>query len=177
MSGNIDIFVIDQIGDGRLATSAHPAAAGDPATNIEAVAAAGFQQVVSLLEPAEAESLGLEREVRLVETRDMRFVSFPIADFSEPVSVSAFAALSQRIYRDLQAGRSTLVHCRGGVGRSGLLAVAVLIQGGMSVQDAISLVTRKRGKPSPETGQQSQWLETNAVRLRTRSEQATEGSI
>ena len=177
MSGDIDIFVIDEVGAGRLATSAHPAAAGDPAVRIEAVAAAGFQQVVSLLEPAEADSLGLESEPGLVEAEGMTFISFPIADFSEPDSLPAFADLAQRLYRDLQSGRSTLVHCRGGVGRSGLLAVAVLIQGGMSVQDAKSLVTHKRGKPSPETGRQSRWLETNATRLVTRLGRNTGTSI
>ena len=168
------IYRIEQIGEGWLAISPQPAAEGDPRTRVEQIAAAGFHQVVSLLETAEADALGLGHEMELVESMKMAFVSFPIADFSEPGSVSEFAGLSQRLFCYLQAGRSTLVHCRGGIGRSGLLAVAVLLQGGMNVHEAIARVTERRGSASPETTAQRQWLADNAAGITARASASRE---
>jgi protein-tyrosine phosphatase len=140
---------------------AHPASAGSVASAIDEIAAAGFDQVVSLLEPAEAEALGLAREAELVAARSMKFVSFAIPDMGLPASGEDFARLAQALFTQIVAGSNTLVHCRGGIGRSGLLAAAVLVQGGTDVEAAFSRVSLRRGRRVPEAPQQGAWLHSN----------------
>jgi len=154
-------FRIASVGKGFLAVMAHPAREGDAALIIRDLAAQGVRQVVSLLDPDEALELGLENEAELVHEQSMDFVSFPIPDLGLPGSINDFARLSQRLYQQVAAGTNTLIHCRAGVGRSGLLASAVLLHGGRTVQQAFVQVSHMRGCKVPETPQQGDWLLAN----------------
>jgi predicted protein tyrosine phosphatase len=159
------IYRIDTIGAGSLAIMAHPASGAAAAARIAEIAASGIDQVISLLEPAEARSLGLQHEGELIGAQSMEFVSFPIPDMGLPASIDAFAQLSRRLYRQIHAGRHALIHCRAGVGRSGLLAAAVLMQGGRDAQQAFARVARRRGMPVPETVGQGAWLAANQATI------------
>jgi protein-tyrosine phosphatase len=161
MSDVPDIYRIASIGEGYLAVMPHPASAGDLDASIGALAAQGIRQVVSLLESKEAQMLGLEREAELVVQHSMRFLSFPIPDMGLPGSIDEFGRLSRQLHREIGSGSSTLVHCRGGIGRSGLLAAAILLQEGLEVQQALAEVARKRVRRVPETSEQGAWLVAN----------------
>jgi protein-tyrosine phosphatase len=50
------------------------------------------------------------------------------------------------------------VHCYGGIGRSPLVAAAVLVRSGRSAQAAWQLVGRARGLRVPDTDDQRDWL-------------------
>jgi hypothetical protein len=154
-------FTIDAIGTGFLAVSAHPAQFGNAAMMIRDMATGGVRQVVSLLQPDESRELGLGNEAALVIEQSMEFVSFPIPDLGLPGSIDDFAGLSQKLFHQVEAGINTLIHCRAGIGRSGLLAAAVLLHGGRSVQQAFMQVTQMRGCQVPETEQQGDWLLAN----------------
>jgi protein-tyrosine phosphatase len=154
---------------------AHPASAGSVASAIDEIATAGFDQVVSLLEPSEVDALGLAREAELVAARSMKFVSFAIPDMGLPASSEDFTRLAQDLFTQIVAGSNTLVHCRGGIGRSGLLAAAVLMQDGTDVQAAFSRVSLMRGRRVPETSQQGAWLQTNQRLVTQRVEGGTQG--
>jgi protein-tyrosine phosphatase len=161
MTALAGIYRIDTIGAGSLAIMAHPASSGDATSRIAEIAASGINLVISLLEPAEAQLLELQHESELVNAAGMDFVSFPIPDMGLPVSVEAFAQLSRRLYQQARAGDHALIHCRAGVGRSGLLAAAVLMHAGRDAQQAFARVARRRGMPVPETSGQGAWLEAN----------------
>jgi protein-tyrosine phosphatase len=152
------VYRIDTIGNGYLAVMEYPGLRQDAASEIEDIARQGVSHVVSLLEPAESIALGLEQEAALVNAASMSFESFPIEDMGLPRSVDDFASLSYRLYRLVDSGSSTLIHCRGGLGRSGLLAAAVLLHGGGDVEQAFARVARGRGRRVPETPQQEAWL-------------------
>jgi len=154
-------FTIDSIGKGFLAVMAHPAREGDAVTIIRDLAAQGVRQVVSLLDADEARELGLENEAELVHEQSMDFVSFPIPDMGLPRSVDDFAGLSKKLFLQVEVGINTLIHCRAGIGRSGLLASAVLLHGGRNVQQAFVRVSDMRGCQVPETAQQGDWLLEN----------------
>jgi protein-tyrosine phosphatase len=161
MTDQAEVFRVDSIGGGCLAIMAHPASAGSVATTIDEIAAAGFHQVVSLLEPAEADALGLAREAELVAAKSMKFVSFAIPDMGLPACSADFAQLAQLLFTQIDGGTNTLIHCRGGIGRSGLLAAAVLLHGGKDVRAAFAQVSLVRGRRVPETAQQGAWLQAN----------------
>jgi hypothetical protein len=154
-------YRIDAIGKGFLAVSAHPAQCGNAAMMIADMATGEVRQVVSLLQPGESRELGLVNEAALVNEHSMEFVSFPIADMGLPESINDFARLSQKLFHQVEAGINTLIHCRAGIGRSGLLVAAVLLHGGRSVQQAFTQVTQMRGCQVPETAQQGDWLLAN----------------
>jgi protein-tyrosine phosphatase len=176
MTSAVEVFRIDSIGEGCLAIMAHPASAGSVTSAIDEIAAAGFDQVVSLLEPAEAEALGLAREAELVAARSMKYVSFAIPDMGLPASSEDFACLAQALFTQIAAGSNTLVHCRGGIGRSGLLAAAVLMQGGTDLQAAFSRGSLMRGRRVPETPQQGAWLQSNQWVVTNAVAGATQGT-
>jgi protein-tyrosine phosphatase len=165
MSTPAGIYRIDAIGEGSLAISAHPASSADADSRIAEIAASGIDRVISLLEPAEAQSLGLQHEGDLVSAQAMDFLSFPIPDMGLPESIDAFAQLSRRLYRQIHAGGHTLIHCRAGVGRSGLLAAAILMHGGRDAHQAFAHVARRRGMPVPETSGQGAWLAANQATI------------
>jgi protein-tyrosine phosphatase len=118
MTVQVEVFGIDSIGKGCLAIMAHPASAAGAdsvANTIAEIAALGFHQVVSLLEPAEAEVLGLAQEAELVTAQSMKFVSFAIPDMGLPANSEDFTRLARLLFTEIDAGTNTLIHCRGGI--------------------------------------------------------------
>jgi protein-tyrosine phosphatase len=88
----------------------------------------------------------------------IRFISFPIADRGVPVSTERAVALLKEIVGALDDGKSVAVHCRQGIGRSGLIAAAALVTAGMSADSAIEMVSAARGQTVPETEAQRWWI-------------------
>jgi protein-tyrosine phosphatase len=58
----------------------------------------------------------------------------------------------------LDQGKKVVVHCRQGVGRSGLVAAGLLMTSGMSAEKAIETVSAARTVTIPETPAQLQWI-------------------
>jgi protein-tyrosine phosphatase len=114
--------------------------------------------VVSLLEQEEAAQLDLVHEGEAAQSRSIGFISFPIPDRGVPPSMLAGRSLLRSIAGALDDGKSVAVHCRQGIGRSGLIAAGVLVFGGTDVDQAIEVVSAARGQTVPETPEQLQWI-------------------
>jgi protein-tyrosine phosphatase len=69
-------------------------------------------------------------------------VPFEIREGGVPENKDAFWALANNLANRLQSGEAVLVHCAGGVGRTALLAVSVLLAMGKTISEAESLVSR-----------------------------------
>jgi protein-tyrosine phosphatase len=113
--------------------------------------------VVSLLTPDEVEHFSLQRESETALERNLRFYSFPIVDRSVPGDADGLAAIDI-LDTELHTGHSVLVHCRQGVGRSGLIAAGLLIKNGMTPEEAMRQWKESRGVEVPETIAQAEWL-------------------
>jgi len=132
----------------------------DPATlddQFAHLADLGVHEIVSLMEAEEAAELGLADEPQSCAEHGMAFTSFPIQDFNLP-EATGFLDLADRLRHDLRGGRSVAIHCKGGIGRSGMLASLILapIVGG--AEQAISHVSQHRGVDVPDTQKQRDFV-------------------
>ena len=152
------IYKVCALGSGWLSAMAKPVAGEWIDDEFAAIADAGIKKVVSLLEPHEAYELGLEDEETICERHGMQFGNFPVADRSIPDSAHGFVSFIRQIHADIASGVDTVVHCRAGIGRSGLVAAAVLVRAGHSPEAAFDLVSRARGIAVPDTEGQRNWL-------------------
>jgi protein-tyrosine phosphatase len=59
-----------------------------------------------------------------------------------PEDRDAFWALANDVANRLQSGEAVLIHCAGGVGRTAMLAISVLLALGESMNEAESVVSR-----------------------------------
>ena len=151
------IYKVKEIGLGTLFVMAKPVAGEWIENEFLGLKQLGIDKVVSLLEVAEAAELGLETESELCRQHGIDFVSFPIPDLGLPESNKAIS-LAGRIFSEISAGRKIVIHCRAGIGRTGIVAGAVLLHAGLSSSAAISLISQARGVQVPDTAEQKEWL-------------------
>ena len=164
-----EMYKVGTMGNGFLAIMACPSIDPEAPASVANIARLGIRQIVSLLEPTEARNLGLEAERLEVKACEMGFMSFPIPDMGLPASVEDFTQITQMLFRQVNAGINTLVHCRAGIGRSGLLAAGVLLHTGMNAEEAFAYVSRMRGIRVPETPEQHDWLVTHYATIVART--------
>lgn len=119
----------------------------------------GIGAVVSLLTPEEEADLDLRREEQVVTAQGLEFFSFPIPDREIPHSDAAMTVLIERLDQILSAGRNVMIHCRQGVGRSGLVSACLLVLKGFSPDAAVQILSDSRGVTIPETAEQRQWID------------------
>lgn len=153
------LFWIDGPWEGRLAISARPRGGDWLEDEIAGWRAFGIRTVLSLLTRDEDEALGLQHEGPRCRDAGITFVSFPIVDRSVPTSQVETLRVIERLDRDLAQGKNVLVHCRQGVGRSGLIAASLLVARGTAPEDAMKELSDARQVQVPETLRQRIWIE------------------
>ena len=118
----------------------------------------GIDTLVSLLEPREAEWLGLKDEGRAAENAGIEFLNFPIPDTTVPLNVAKFRAFVLDLAARLRNGQRIGVHCRGSIGRATVTAACTLIHLGWNPAAALAAVEQTRGCPVPDTEEQQRWI-------------------
>jgi protein-tyrosine phosphatase len=116
------LYWVDGPWPGRLAMASRPRGGEWLEDEITGWRQAGVNTILSLLTPAEETELELTKEAAQAKANGMRFLSFPISDREVPTSESALANALEKVENDLAAGRIVVVHCRQGIGRTGLVA-------------------------------------------------------
>ena len=153
-----DLFWIPGPWRGNLAVSTRPRGGDWAEDEARGWREAGIEIVVSLLEANEAAELGLACEGEAAQAAGIRFLSFPIPDRDVPSTMASARTLLKQLSGELQAGHKVAIHCRQGIGRSGLIAVGILAAAGVDVESAIRTVSTARGLTIPETPAQLDWL-------------------
>jgi len=125
----------------------------------------GIDSVLSLLTAEEEKELGLRDERGEVKAQGMNFVSLPIPDRQVPASESELTAALEKLDDDLSLGKHAVVHCRQGIGRSGLAVACLLVTRGLSPEAAVKRVSTARGVTVPETPEQRSWIDHYAAIL------------
>jgi protein-tyrosine phosphatase len=120
--------------------------------------AQGIQTLVSFLTKPEEEDLDLLDEKDEARAIGISFISIPIEDREVPRDLEQFSSALDEIDAELHAGKHVLLHCRQGIGRTGLVAASLLILSGMNSDDALDLLAATRGITVPETAEQKRWI-------------------
>lgn len=131
---------------------------GTVADDIAALKAEGIHTVVSLLQPDELIVQGLEHEAELCQQSGLEYLNFPIEDHQVPDDREAAMAFIHSLKDELSEGKNIAIHCRGGVGRTGTLAAALMLACDLKPEELFETLHKARGKPMPATDAQRAWV-------------------
>lgn len=129
--------------------------ARDLALDLDAIRSWGACCVVTLVEPAELIALKVENLGEEILARDMDWRHLPIPDYGVPDALFEWRwrGHGRELRQLLRRGENLVVHCKGGLGRAGLIAARLLAELGVEPQQAIKL-TRAARKGAIETPSQ-----------------------
>jgi ADP-ribosylglycohydrolase len=118
---------------GRLLAGEYPGGSSrtDPANAVEALLRARVNCFIDLTQ---------EKEMTPYEgllEGDAIYRRIPIVDHGVPRSPQTMTAVLEAINAGLEAGRCVYVHCRAGIGRTGMAIACYLIQGGLDAEAAL----------------------------------------
>jgi len=120
--------------------------ARDLGIDLDAISAWGARLVLTLVEPAELAALKVPCLGQEVRHRGIEWRHLPIADYSVPTEAfeRQWATDGREIRALLRNGHDVLVHCKGGLGRAGMMAARLLAELGMPPEEAIRTVRHAR---------------------------------
>jgi len=118
----------------------------DLATDVAAIAGWGAALVITLVTSAELRALRVPGLGASVAGAGMEWLHLPIEDFSTPTPAweADWAAARGTVHAALDGGGKVLVHCKGGLGRAGLVASRILVERGQPPREAIDAVRAVR---------------------------------
>jgi ADP-ribosyl-[dinitrogen reductase] hydrolase len=127
--------------------------------DLDAIQNWGAGAVVTLVEPKELVFLRVGRLGEEVLRRGMLWFHLPIADVSTPDErfERQWEVAGDEIRTLLRNGSDVLVHCRGGLGRAGMIGARLLIELGMEPTTAIRQVRAVR-PGAIETPEQEEYV-------------------
>ena len=113
--------------------------------DIKALAGVGITDVVDTRAEHHDDAQALAKE-------HIELLYLPTPD-TRPFTIAQMVQGAQWVQERMEQGGRVLIHCEHGVGRSALLACAVLVYGGMHARDALHLVQQKRWQAAPNHSQ------------------------
>lgn len=128
--------------------------------DVASLCAWGADAVVTLLEDHEFDLLGVPDFPAVMQEQPFHWHYLNIRDSDVPDDrfESAWPAVREKLAAVLKSGGSVVVHCRGGLGRTGLVVARFLVEEGMDPESAIALVRSVR------PGALETWEQENHVR-------------
>lgn len=158
-----ELHWVDGPWPGKLALAARPRGGDWLADEMSNWRRSGVDAVLSLLTPGEEDDLDLRDERPQAGSCGLDFLSYPIPDRQVPDSEAGLTLILEAVDATLSAGRNVVVHCRQGVGRTGLVAACLLVAKGLSPEDAVARLSAARGEAVPETAEQRRWIDRYAA--------------
>ncbi|PYF09691.1 hypothetical protein C8J30_10761 [Rhodobacter viridis] len=120
--------------------------ARDLGLDLEAIATWGASHVVTLVETQELGMLKVPDLGTQVRAHGMEWHHLPIADYSVPTPAfeTRWQAEGRVIRAALRAGADVVVHCKGGLGRAGMIAARLMVELGADPKTAVKAVRSAR---------------------------------
>ena len=155
--------------NGHLGLSICPAKKGDGQvglhnrdyeTDMKSLTDSGVDKIYGLMPTSELEFMS----ATAIINGPIPYRHLPMEDRGVPEGDnSLFSSAIAEASQDMVEGRRILIHCRGGLGRTGIFAGCVLAICGWHVDDIIKALQNARGVQCPETDAQRTFLRTFCV--------------
>ena len=146
------------IGDGILALSQAPGAGGDYAGDLRLIREWKPSIVISMTTRVEHVILGVENIGSDIQGVGSRWFHLPVEDFqtlSDDMQ-DRWSDVSALARQAMSGGGRVLVHCRGGCGRSGMVALRLMVESGEHPDGALTRLRALR-PCAVETNAQMAW--------------------
>lgn len=106
----------------------------DLVRSVATLKAAGTDAVISLLSNTELGMLGVAALGDEIQRHNMAWYQLPIEDDCAPQApfFDVFELVKDDLQARLDSGETIAIHCRGGTGRTGLMAAILLLEAGES---------------------------------------------
>ena len=126
------------------------------AQDLDHLASLGISSIVSLIDAEESRLIGVPSLAAQTVAAGLGWRDFPIIDRAvpEPDEATAFQRLLADLSSMLHDGARLAIHCRAGLGRSGLLAAALLVWRGVAAEEAIATIRHCRPGAIETDGQE-----------------------
>ncbi len=118
----------------------------------------GCSMLISLVEDVELRAYGITELNAGCARARIELRRFPIRDVDVPKVRGDAAALVADIRAALHGGRTAVVHCIGGLGRSGTIGGCVLVAEGVPLDEAYASLRAARGPSCPESEAQRRYI-------------------
>ena len=156
-----DLYRIVDCDDGFLAIMPRPGPDEWLRDEIAALGRMGVTTLVSLLEAREEHELELTAEADIAVDNGIEFLSYPIEDRTVPVNLDSYTSFIYGLAERVLRGRGVAIHCRAGIGRSGITAAAVMVRIGFDPETVFARISDARRCSVPDTYEQTEWFIQN----------------
>lgn len=130
---------------------------------------AGTTALVCLLEDHEFARYGIGELGSRAQACGLEVLRLPIADGGVPRTAQEVDSLLNAMEAHEAKGGRVVIHCRGGLGRTGTIAACYLVRKGMSPAEALATTRRvRKSKQCPEPGPQELFIERYAEHVAAR---------
>lgn len=148
----------------RIGICRMPGRSGDLAGDVAHIAHWGAACVVSMAQGDEMICNGAAGLSGALAGQDVDWLAFPILDFGIPeADGTQWLPLGTELHQRLDRGEALLLHCMGGLGRSGMVAMRLMVERGMAADAALKAIRQVR-PGAVETAEQAQWAAAGAAR-------------
>lgn len=113
-------------------------------TDLQAVEDAGADVLVNLMEMDEMARWQMGDYWTAAQEVGLETIHFPIRDMGIPDDMGTVRELVGQLHERLSADKNVVIHCLGGLGRSGTVAACLLTENGLSAREAVRLVRQFR---------------------------------
>jgi protein-tyrosine phosphatase len=158
-----ELYRVEFDGPGQLAIMGRPDR-GSLGRTLRMLKRDGVTTLVSTLDEFEAQRLRLLDEWRACKELEIDHVWWPIREYGTPDEALA-ADFVAGLRRRLEAGGYVVIHCRVGLGRSPMVATALLTALGIDLDTARAAVCEARGRQVPTHATQRAWVRQWAADL------------
>ena len=116
--------------------------ARDLDTDLTALKSQETNFIVTLVEPFELDLLKVPNLGEQVAVHGMDWLHLPIRDQEVPTNAfeDTWPTACADILARLEAGENVVLHCRGGLGRAGLVAAIILLETGLQPDEAMRAI-------------------------------------
>lgn len=131
----------------------------DMAADLEAIRQWGAKAIVTAMEPEEMQRLNVTELGTSIQAMGLEWYQLPITDGQPPDArfEERWPEVMPWLLQHLNRGDAILIHCRGGLGRTGTIVSLLLVELGMGPGEAIMKVREAR-PGTVETIQQQSYV-------------------